>query len=79
VTLDGGLREVAVGVDPMLRLADVRVLDEAQSLVKVANRYVFLAIVLVTASVILLSSAGSTRSCRSRSLVAAGRSAFARR
>lgn len=56
--LGGRLREVAVAVDPMLRLADVRVLDKAQSLVKVVNRYVFLAIVLVTASVILLSSAG---------------------
>jgi putative ABC transport system permease protein len=58
VAFGGRLREVAVGVDPMLRLAEVRVLDEAQSLEKVANRYVFLAIVLVTASVILLSSAG---------------------
>ena len=57
-TFGGRLREVAVGVDPMLRLAEVRVLDEGQSLEKVANRYVFLAIVLVTASVILLSSAG---------------------
>jgi predicted permease len=57
-TFGGRLREVAVAVDPMLRLTDVRVLDKAQSLVKVANRYVFLAVVLVTASVILLSSAG---------------------
>jgi hypothetical protein len=58
VAFGGRLREVAVGVDPMLRLADVRVLDNAQSLEKVADRYIFLAIVLVTASVILLSSAG---------------------
>ena len=60
----------------MLRLAEVRVLDEAQSLERVANRYVFLAIVLVTASVILLSSAGSTRSRRLRSRVVGGRSGF---
>ena len=58
VAFGGRLREVAVGVDPMLRLADVRVLDNAQSLEQVGNRYIFLAIVLVTASVILLSSAG---------------------
>jgi putative ABC transport system permease protein len=42
----------------MLRLAAVRVLDKAQTLEKVADRYIFLAVVLVTASVILLSSAG---------------------
>jgi putative ABC transport system permease protein len=56
--LGGRLREVAVAVDPMLRLADVRVLDKAQSFEKVANRYVFIAITLLTVSVILLSSAG---------------------
>ena len=58
VTFGGRLREVAVGVDPMLRLAEVRVLDKAQSFEKVANRYAFLAVVLVAASVILLSAAG---------------------
>jgi predicted permease len=58
VTFGGRLREVAVGVDPMLRLADVRVLDRAQTLEQVGNRYILLAVVLVTVSVILLSSAG---------------------
>jgi predicted permease len=58
VSFGGRLREVAVAVDPMLRLTDVRVLDNAQSFERVANRYVLLAIVLLTASVILLSSAG---------------------
>jgi predicted permease len=57
-TFGGRLREVAVAVDPMLRLAEVRVLDKAQSLEKVANRYVVIAVTLVTLSVILLSSAG---------------------
>ena len=57
-SLGGRLREVAVGVDPMLRLANVRVLDKAQSFDKMADRYVFIAITLLTVSVILLSSAG---------------------
>jgi hypothetical protein len=57
-TLGGRLREVAVAVDPMLRLADVRVLDKAQSFAKIADRYVFIIITLLTVSVILLSSAG---------------------
>jgi len=56
--LGGRLREVAAAVDPTLRLASVRVLDKAQSFEKMADRYVVIAVTLLTASVILLSAAG---------------------
>jgi hypothetical protein len=54
----GRLREIAVAVDPMLRLSDVRPLDDALSIGKMANRVIFTAVALVTLSVVLLSAAG---------------------
>jgi putative ABC transport system permease protein len=54
----GQLPELAVAVDPALRLADVRALDDASSLERVADRLVFSGVALATLSVILLSAAG---------------------
>jgi hypothetical protein len=50
--------EIAVGVDPMLRLRELRALDEALSVEKMADRVIFSAVLLVTLSVVLLSAAG---------------------
>ena len=52
------LRELAVAVDPMLRLDAVRPLDQALSVDRMANRFITAAVSLVTGSVLLLSAAG---------------------
>jgi putative ABC transport system permease protein len=58
ISVTGRLREVAVAVDPMLRLEDVRALDETLSIERMADRVIFLAVTLVALSVLLLSAAG---------------------
>ena len=57
-TLTNRVREIAVAVDPMLRLQNVRPLTELLSFQKVENRIVYTAVSLVTLSVLLLSAAG---------------------
>jgi hypothetical protein len=54
----GRLREIAVAVDPMLRLEDVRPLDDALTVQRMADRVIFTAVALVTMSVLLLSAGG---------------------
>ncbi len=57
-SVTGRLREVAVAVDPMLRLEDIRPLDETLSVERMASRVIFVAVTLVSLSVVLLSAAG---------------------
>jgi hypothetical protein len=57
-TFGGRLRALAVAVDPMLRVDGIQDLDKAQSIERLADRFVFLAVTLVTVSVVLLSAAG---------------------
>ena len=51
-------REVAISVDPMLRLDAVQPLDKTLTIQRLADRFTTLAAMLVTASVLLLSAAG---------------------
>ena len=58
VSIAARLREIAVAVDPMLRLADIRPLDETLSISGMADRVIFAATGFVMLSVLLLSAAG---------------------
>ena len=51
-------REVAIAVDPMLRLDGVQPLDQRLTIEKLADRFTAVAALLVTLSVLLLSAAG---------------------
>jgi cell division protein FtsX len=57
-SLTGRLREVALSIDPMMRLEDVRALDKAESLEAVLDRMIYSGVMLVTLSIVLLSAAG---------------------
>jgi hypothetical protein len=57
-TLTGRMREVAMAVDPMMRLESIRSLEDALSIEDVIDRVIFTAVLLVTLSVVLLSAAG---------------------
>jgi predicted permease len=55
----GRLRDLAVSVDPMLRLGGIRTLDgPGADIEKAMDRFIFVAVILVTLSVLLLSAAG---------------------
>jgi putative ABC transport system permease protein len=54
----GRLREIAVTLDPMLRLEDVATLEARMNEERELVRLVFLTVVGVTASILLLSAAG---------------------
>jgi ABC-type antimicrobial peptide transport system permease subunit len=58
VSLTGRLREVALALDPLMRLEDVRPLDQSESVEKVLDRVIYTGVMLVTLSVVLLSAAG---------------------
>jgi len=58
-TFAGRLRDLSVAVDPMLRLGSVRTLDgPGEDIERALDRFIFVAVVLVTLSVVLLSAAG---------------------
>ena len=57
-TFAGRLRELAVAVDPMLRLSAVATLDGTLREKMAVNRLIFLAVALMTLSVTLLSAGG---------------------
>ncbi|HYW30476.1 MAG TPA: ABC transporter permease, partial [Gemmatimonas sp.] len=57
-SLAGPLREVALGVDPFMRLEDARPLDDSGSIEQTLDRVIYTGIILVTLSVVLLSGAG---------------------
>ena len=54
----GRLREIAVSLDPMLRLEDVATLETRMNDERALARLIFLTLVGVTASILLLSAAG---------------------
>jgi putative ABC transport system permease protein len=57
-TFGNRMRELAIAVDPMLRLDAVRALDKTLSVERLSDRMVLIAVALVTVSVLLLSAAG---------------------
>ncbi len=57
-SITGRLREVALSVDPMLRLEDIRALDDAESVEDVLDRMIYTGVMLITLSIVLLSAAG---------------------
>lgn len=57
-SLAGPLRDVALRVDPMMRLEEVRPLNDSGSIEQVLDRVIYTGIILVTLSVVLLSAAG---------------------
>jgi ABC-type antimicrobial peptide transport system permease subunit len=57
-SLTGRVREVALALDPLLRLEDVKPLDQSASIEGVLDRVIYTGVMLVTLSVVLLSAAG---------------------
>ena len=57
-SITGRLREVALSIDPMMRLEDVRLLDDSESIEDVLDRVIYSGVMMVTLSIVLLAAAG---------------------